>query len=107
MRIIRVAKAGEICDQPTGKNPSGKLDSQLFICPSKKSPSKKKKKKKSEDNSKEVVESKKRKKKKSTEEAEKFEYNPWAVCTKTVGRENKAKYERCVKEVKKKERKKL
>jgi len=28
--------------------------------------------------------------------------NPWAVCTKTVGRDDKAKYERCVTKVKKK-----
>lgn len=28
--------------------------------------------------------------------------NPWAVCTSSVGREDKAKYERCVKDVKKK-----
>lgn len=28
--------------------------------------------------------------------------NPWAVCTTSVGREDKAKYERCVKDVKKK-----
>ncbi len=28
--------------------------------------------------------------------------NPWAICTKSVGRDNKAKYERCVLKVKKK-----
>jgi len=28
-------------------------------------------------------------------------YNPWAICTSTVGRENKKKYERCVMDVKK------
>lgn len=28
--------------------------------------------------------------------------NPWAVCTASVGRDDKAKYERCVKKVKKK-----
>lgn len=27
--------------------------------------------------------------------------NPWAICTKSVGRDDKAKYERCVKKVKK------
>ena len=27
--------------------------------------------------------------------------NPWAICTKSVGREDKAKYERCVMDVKK------
>lgn len=32
------------------------------------------------------------------------EYNPWAVCTESVGRENKDKYERCVLDVKKKNR---
>jgi hypothetical protein len=34
---------------------------------------------------------------------EKQEYNPWAVCTASVGRENKDKYEACVKGVKKQE----
>jgi hypothetical protein len=28
--------------------------------------------------------------------------NPWAICTTSVGREDKAKYERCVKDIKKK-----
>lgn len=28
--------------------------------------------------------------------------NPWAICTKSVGRDNKEKYERCVLKVKKK-----
>jgi hypothetical protein len=28
--------------------------------------------------------------------------NPWAVCTKSVGREDKDKYERCVMDIKKK-----
>ena len=27
--------------------------------------------------------------------------NPWAVCTKSVGREDEEKYEKCVKDVKK------
>lgn len=27
--------------------------------------------------------------------------NPWAICTASVGRENKEKYEKCVKSVKK------
>jgi hypothetical protein len=27
--------------------------------------------------------------------------NPWAICTASVGREDKAKYERCVRKVKK------
>lgn len=31
-------------------------------------------------------------------------YNPFAVCTKSVGREDKAKYERCVMDVKKKQK---
>ncbi len=33
-------------------------------------------------------------------------YNPWAVCTKSVGREDKDKYERCVKQIKKQNREK-
>lgn len=37
------------------------------------------------------------KKKKSKE----YNPNPWAVCTESVGRESKAKYERCVMDVKK------
>lgn len=35
---------------------------------------------------------------------EKWNPNPWAVCTKSVGRKNKSKYERCVKEVKRKQK---
>ena len=35
---------------------------------------------------------------------EEKENNAWAICTKTVGRENKEKYEKCVKSVKNKER---
>jgi hypothetical protein len=31
----------------------------------------------------------------------KGKYNPWAICTSSVGREDKKKYERCVKDVKK------
>ena len=34
------------------------------------------------------------------EEAKKKQPNPWAVCTASVGREDKAKYERCVMDVK-------
>jgi hypothetical protein len=30
-----------------------------------------------------------------------YKVNPWAVCTNSVGREDKKKYERCVKKVKK------
>ena len=30
----------------------------------------------------------------------KYKYNPWAVCTSSVGREDKEKYEKCVKDVK-------
>lgn len=33
-------------------------------------------------------------------EADKDLNNPWAICTKSVGRSNKKKYERCVKDVK-------
>lgn len=29
--------------------------------------------------------------------------NPWAVCTESIGRKNKEKYERCVKHVKEKQ----
>jgi hypothetical protein len=43
VKIIKVAKAGKILDQPKGKDPSGKLDTQIFL--GKKDPSKKKKKK--------------------------------------------------------------
>ena len=32
--------------------------------------------------------------------------NPWAVCTDKVGREDKAKYERCVQHIKEQNRKK-
>ena len=32
---------------------------------------------------------------------EKTKDNPWAICTASVGRDNKEKYERCVKSVKK------
>ena len=34
-------------------------------------------------------------------EEEKAKNNPWAICTAEVGREDKEKYERCVKSVKK------
>lgn len=30
-----------------------------------------------------------------------YDPNPWAVCTESVGRDDKKKYERCVKDVKK------
>ena len=30
--------------------------------------------------------------------------NPWAICTASVGREDKEKYEKCVKSVKKQKR---
>ena len=33
-------------------------------------------------------------------EAKDWEYNPWAVCTASTGREDKDKYEKCVKKVK-------
>ena len=36
------------------------------------------------------------------EEDEEEKNNPWAICTAQVGREDKEKYERCVKSVKKK-----
>jgi hypothetical protein len=42
-------------------------------------------------------------KEKITESKKKVEKNnPWAICTSSVGREDKKKYERCVKQVKKK-----
>ena len=37
---------------------------------------------------------------------EKQENNPWAICTDSVGREDKDKYESCVKSVKKQNKKK-
>lgn len=37
---------------------------------------------------------------------EKWDPNPWAVCTESTGREDKDKYERCVQDVKKKQKKK-
>lgn len=37
----------------------------------------------------------------SQELSEQEENNPWAICTASVGREDKEKYERCVKDVKK------
>ena len=41
------------------------------------------------------------KKKNKYPKSETEPYNPWAVCTKSVGRDDKEKYERCVKDVKK------
>jgi hypothetical protein len=37
---------------------------------------------------------------KEAEKGKKWKYNPWAVCSSSVGREDKEKYERCVKKVK-------
>jgi len=34
----------------------------------------------------------------------KWNPNPWAICTESVGRENKEKYERCVMDVKEKQK---
>ena len=31
MKLIQIAKAGKIMNQPHGKNPSKKLDSQIFL----------------------------------------------------------------------------
>lgn len=45
-----------------------------------------------------MTEAKKKKEKYPKEETE--PYNPWAVCTDSVGRDDKEKYERCVKKVK-------
>jgi hypothetical protein len=44
--------------------------------------------------------------KKAKKDDEDWEYNPWAVCTESVGREDKEKYEECVRQVKKKQKKK-
>jgi len=108
-RIIKICKPGKIMNQPHGKNPSGKLDSQIFL--EKEDPQhvakrkrKGKKKKESDAGQCSVCTAKK----KSTEEAESFEYNPWAVCHTTVDKDkDPEKYERCVKKVKNQERKKL
>jgi len=108
MKLIRLAKPGQIMNQPHGPKPSGKLDSQIFL--EKEDPqhtAKKKRKKKDKKCSEtkcDICEAKK----KSTEEAEKFEYNPWAICHSTVDKDaDPEKFERCVKKVKTKERKKL
>jgi len=102
MKLIRVAKKDDGSCGGYGK-PKGKLDTQLFPeCEDTKYDRdivKKQEKKSSSCNC--------EAKKKTTEEAEKFKYNPWAVCTKSVGRDDEEKYERCVKKVKQKERKKL
>jgi len=100
MKIIKISKAGEIMNQPHGKNPSGKLDSQIFLEKEDPQKTKKKKNKSKEDKSCSICTAKRKSK-------EEFEYNPWAVCTESVGREDEDKYERCVKKVKKKEREKL
>lgn len=43
-------------------------------------------------------------KKKKTKKSKDYKYNPWAVCQTTVGKkENPEKFERCVKDVKKKQ----
>jgi predicted kinase len=39
---------------------------------------------------------------KEAKKKKEYDPNPWAVCTTSVGREDKKKYERCVKKVKKK-----
>ena len=106
MKIIKIAKPGKIMNQPHGPNPSGKLDTQIFL--EKEDPQHTAKKKRKKKKKKEASCSICTAKKKSTEEAEDFEYNPWAVCHTTVDKdEEPAKYERCVKKVKKKEREKL
>jgi hypothetical protein len=54
MKIIQIAKAGKMLDQPHGKNPSGKLDSQIFLGkddPSHVDKNKKKKKKEKKETS--------------------------------------------------------
>jgi len=114
MKLIKVARPGEIMNQPSGPKPSGKLDTQIFLekeDPQHTAKNKRKKKKKKEKSTKPkctLCEAKKKGKKPSTEEAEKFEYNPWAICHTTVDKDaDPEKFERCVKKVKSKERKKL
>lgn len=46
-----------------------------------------------------------RAKSKEVERAKEWDPNPWAVCTDSVGREDKEKYERCVQQVKEKQKK--
>jgi hypothetical protein len=46
------------------------------------------------------------KKKKKKAKVKNYKYNPWAVCTVSVGRQDSKKYERCVKAVKKQSEKK-
>lgn len=43
-------------------------------------------------------------KKKKSGKKTKYNPNPWAVCTKSVGRQDKKKYERCVMDVKKQQK---
>ena len=44
--------------------------------------------------------------KKKYPKSETTPYNPWAVCTDSAGREDKAKYERCIMHVKQQNKKK-
>lgn len=46
----------------------------------------------------------KRAKSKSKGKKKSYDPNPWAVCTKSVGRDDSDKYERCVLDVKKKQK---
>lgn len=96
MKIIKIAKPGEIMNQPKRNPTTKKLDSQIFL--EKKDPqhadeSPKEKQKKNKCT---VCDLKQAKKK------EDYEYNPWAVCHTTVDKDkDPEKYERCVKKVKK------
>jgi hypothetical protein len=48
-----------------------------------------------------VTASYKQAKRKKKTGKKKYKVNPWAVCTKSVGRDDAEKYERCVMDVKK------
>lgn len=97
MKLIRVSKKDDGSCRGYGK-PKGKLDTQLFPeC-------------KDTKYDRDIVKKQEKNKKSSScncqakKSKEKFKYNPWAVCTESVGRDNEEKYERCVKKVKQKER---
>jgi len=107
MKIIKIEASN---DCGGFKSPKGHLDTQMFpecegyetdrdIVKKTVEKRKKKKKKKASCESPEcaicsLIEAKKKKKKE-------WDPNPWAICTESVGREDKDKYERCVQKVKK------
>lgn len=47
---------------------------------------------------------KRAKRRKKTVQKKEWNPNPWAVCTESVGRKDKKKYERCVMDVKEKQK---